>query len=173
MIEKLQHWKTKSMELEDREVNVSLVHKYARRFEVDPYLLLAIIDVENAPWNIWSSRYEENYSYFTIPDHFAKLNGISRKTELILQKCSWGLAQIMGGTARFMGYQGPIPALIVPDKNLYWMARFVAKLQSDFGVRNEVISAYNQGSPEKKADGSYKNQDYVDKVLKALSKYRK
>jgi hypothetical protein len=163
----------KSMELEDREVNVSLVHKNARKFELDPYLMMAIIDTENGPWNIWASRYEDHYSYLVIPDHFAKLNHITVKTEQVLQKCSWGLAQIMGGTARYLGYQGPIPALLLPEINVYWMARLLAVLKKDFASLNDVISSYNQGSPKRKPDGTYKNQLYVDKVLKAYSRYTK
>jgi soluble lytic murein transglycosylase-like protein len=77
---------------------------------------------------------------------------------------SYGLAQIMGGTARWLGFNGALPALYKPENNLYWACSYLSYLKKKYGGGDELIAAYNAGSPRKGNDRKFLNQYYVDKV---------
>jgi len=117
----------------------------------------------------FAARYESHYRYTVDTARFAKLNRISEKTELEHQKTSWGLLQIMGGTARDIGYKGALVGLTVPEVGLYWGAKFLKRLVDKYDHLDDAIAAYNAGSPRKDANGKYVNQYYVDSVRKWMS----
>ena len=97
---------------------------------------------------------------------------------------SWGPMQIMGATARWLGFKGTfLSELIEPEVGIEYGCKYLANLKRRFSGNsknncNQVddiaifcdkkISAYNAGSPRKKADGTYVNQKYVDKVLNSI-----
>ncbi len=121
--------------------------------------------------NASATRYETGYRYLLSPATWANQQGITQMTETIHQKTSWGLCQIMGANLRDMGFAGPLPESMDPPLNLDYGARFLRKL-SDRGYNEEqVISAYNQGSPRKR-NGMYANQRYVDKVYHYIREVR-
>ena len=157
-----------------RQQLLTFVKTTADKFKIDANLLDAIIVVESA-YNPWAVRYEPNYNHVAIPDTFAKNNRISVQTERQCQKMSWGLAQLMGGTARFLSYGGPLTQLLDPETNIICSAKYILKLMVEFPYLDDQIAAYNAGSPKKKSTGSgteYVNQDYVSKVMRTMETLR-
>ena len=143
---------------------LSLVRNKALALKVDAKLLDAIITVESA-YDPWAVRYEENYSYIAVPNVFAKNNRTTILTERTCQKISWGLSQTMGGTARFLGYGGPLPKLVDPDLNLTVACKLLVKLANEYPQISDQIAAYNAGSVRRTPQGEYVNQEYVNKVM--------
>lgn len=137
-----------------------------------PWTLLAAIVQTESAGDPLAARFEAHYKYTFKVAEFAKANAISEMTEMVLQKTSWGLAQMMGGVAREHGHQGSILELLRPEVSLDLACKHIKKLISRHPVLDDMISAYNAGSPIKGLDGKYKNQDYVNKVqgyLRALN----
>lgn len=153
-----------------RQQILPLVKIAAERHKIDPQLLDAIIIVESA-YNPLAMRYEPNFNSTAIPDSYAKNNRITVTTEKQCQKFSWGLGQIMGGTARFLGFGGPLPQLLEPEVNILYATKYILKLMGDYQFIDDQIAAYNAGSAKKKSNGKgteYINQAYVDKVLRTM-----
>lgn len=81
--------------------------------------------------------------------------------------CSWGLMQIMGATARYLGYKNALCGLWQPIINLDWGCKYLNKLMKRYDWNEEyATAAYNAGSVRKNEDGTYVNQTYVDKIAK-------
>jgi hypothetical protein len=134
-----------------------------------PWPLLAAIVQTESGGNKNAARFEPDYKYLVVPDKYAREQGISQLTELMFQKTSWGLAQIMGGVAREHGFQGSLIELVEPELNLTLACKHIQKLSNRWKDRADFIAAYNAGSPVKQLDGKYKNQQYVDKVLNYMA----
>ncbi len=154
--------------MDDRERLVPQIKKVADRYSLNPKLVEAIAFVEST-FNQWAIRFEPKSRSNVIPHKFATINLTTDITEETGQKFSWGLLQIMGSTARWMGYHGPLPLLCDVDTNLIWGCRYLSKLKDDFGVTENMIAAYNAGCVRRNQDGKFVNQAYVDKVLKAMN----
>lgn len=144
-----------------------VVKEKCRKYGANAALMDAIITVESG-YDPWAVRYEPKFGNIAIPTKFASNNGISVETERTCQKMSWGVAQIMGGTARYLGFNGPLTQMLDPDLNIAYCCRLLVKLASDYHDINDQIAGYNAGTPQKMADGKYRNQAYVDKVLKLM-----
>lgn len=141
-------------------------------------LLKAIIEVESGG-DPWAVRFEPEYQWFyDVEKHepwdrqstrpFPSLSGVSSATEKNLQATSFGLMQIMGATAREMGFERPfLSELCEPRINLKYGCRYLVQLHRRFGDEHGwggVAAAYNAGSPRKREDGSWENQAYLDKL---------
>ncbi len=136
-------------------------------------LLAAIAKVES-DFRPWAGRYETNYGWITSDTkRLAKENGITERTEIIWQKTSWGLCQIMGGTARDLGFEGLLSELLDPDLNLKYAMKLIDQLFARGYKEDQVISAYNAGAAKYNETGKFVNQKYVDKVKKAKSSLKK
>ena len=146
-------------------VDAKLVKDVARQFQLDPLLLTAMIIVESSSKS-QVARYEPDYRYTHNPAKFAKPQGITIETEKRLQMFSWGCLQLMGGTARWLGYNGFLPQLCEPQIGLYWGSRYMRHLMDKYSEPEDAIAAYNAGSPRKKENGHYENQEYVNKVIR-------
>lgn len=139
--------------------------------DVDTDLVCAIVGVESS-WNVWAVRYEPLYAYLETPDEWAHKAGVDTPTEIINQKMSWGLMQVMGGVARQYGFTKVLSMLCDPALGLqFGIEHLKSKIRLYGACENDVISAYNAGAPLKK-DGKYKNQDYVDDVSAKLRDLR-
>lgn len=150
---------------------LGLVQTKAAQYKVDPKLLDAIIIVESA-YNPWAVRFEQDFPHIAVPTVFAKNNRTTIATERMLQKFSWGLCQVMGGTARYLSYGGPLTQLVDPEINLTVACKFLANLANEYPVDvQDQIAAYNAGSARRVSGSAgmrYVNQDYVNKVVKAM-----
>jgi hypothetical protein len=138
------------------------------RFKVDPNLLAAIVTVEST-WDQLAFRYEPTFMNTWKPAEFARIHRITSLSETVGQRMSYGLTQIMGGTARWLGFTEPLPKLFDPAVNLEFGVRWFVSRTARYEVLEDAIAAYNFGSAKKDPlTGQYANQEYVDKVLNAL-----
>lgn len=98
--------------------------------------------------------------------------GITVDTEIAGQKISWGVAQILGKTARALGFKKMLSQLLNVETGLFYACQLIKELQRAYTSQDDVISAYNQGQKKtlKHLNGKYLNQDYVDKVHLALKR---
>lgn len=146
----------------------NLIEDVADAENVPKNLLGAIVQTESAN-NKWAVRFEPHYKWLFQTKENAKNNGITEATETVMQMTSFGLCQIMGAVAREYGLKGPIFQLLDEKTNLEYACKLLKKLASRHTERNDIIAAYNAGSPIKGLNGRYKNQEYVDKVNLHLS----
>lgn len=112
----------------------------------------------------------------SAPADFSAPKGLilSRHTEFVQQKTSWGPMQVMGAVAREMGFNGYFPELCSP-LGLYYACKHLRRLADRFLASHGwdgVAAAYNAGSPRKGADGRWVNQGYVDKLRAAGCDFR-
>lgn len=138
-------------------------------------LLMAMVEVESSG-NPYAMRYERNYSYYYRPEVFSKKFSVSLDTEKALQRFSYGLMQVMGGTARYIGYEGRLLDLVVPEIGIEWGARYLKNICREYLDIEDQIAFYNGGfgalaykakNPERKYPDMV--QRHVEKVLKLLN----
>lgn len=122
-------------------------------------LVQAICQVESS-LNPWAFKPEPKYRWFV-----GRVDAMS-ETEKWGQQISWGLMQVMGAVAREHGFTGWFPKLCEPSVGLHYGIRHLLRFHDRYRNWPDAISSYNQGSPIKLEDGRYKNQAYVDKVLR-------
>lgn len=128
-----------------------LVNTIARKHNVDPNLVKAIIKQESA-WDVNASRYEAH-----------------------LNDSSWGLMQVLLKTAKWMlnNDKLTIQDLIKPEVNVEAGTRYLAYLSGRYPNNlQDVMASYNAGSPRKNKDGTYTNQSYVDKISRNYAMYK-
>lgn len=145
----------------------------AEKEGIDPNLVAAIVWQESRG-NRYAWRYEANYQWLFKPQDFASPLGCSLDTEIAGQKFSYGLAQLMGGTARDLGFKGHFGELFDAFTNLSYACKLLARLSKQYSRKNEkgiwlnteaIISAYNAGSPRKTDKGKWVNEQYVRAVM--------
>lgn len=155
---------------------MQLASDEAKAIGLDPLLIQAIITAESE-WDPDVMRSEINVlpvalsspvdvlRYTITPKEFAKQNNISVNTEVILQKSSFGLMQLMGHNFREFGFGGLLTKTFDPEINLMFGCKFFKERCDKYAKLEDKIASYNAGSPRKTAAGTYTNQPYVDKVL--------
>jgi soluble lytic murein transglycosylase-like protein len=143
--------------------NLRMIDQIATAHGLDWKLVTSIVQVESQG-NPTAHRFEPNFKWFHQVIEHAKCNHCTVETEQKGQAFSYGLMQVMGATARATGYSGPLADLFDPKVNLDVGCKFLKGLLSKYEMK-DAIAAYNAGTPRKKEDGKYVNQEYVDKVL--------
>jgi len=130
-----------------------------------PWELIAAVCQTESSMDPWAVRYEPSYKY---------LVGIQEKltaTERMQQMTSWGPMQVMGGVAREHGYHGWLTRLCDPAVGINYGILHLRRYFTKHGKWPDAIASYNAGAPRKNTDGTYWNQNYVDKVLRAWQEY--
>jgi hypothetical protein len=151
---------------------LNLIGPAAERHDLDRDLLAAVVMTESSG-RPCAPRYEEPYEWLNNPKGFAKALGITERTEIENQKTSWGLMQIMGGTARDMNFRGLMPELCMPEVGLEYGARYLKNrilrypARFDMGDMEFIYAAYNAGTPRPNKDPEkrFKNQENVDRFM--------
>jgi len=88
----------------------------------------------------------------------------SEDTERIGRATSWGLMQIMGQTARELGYElSFFTGLCVPTIGVEFGARCLGEKLRLYGNIADALSAYNAGSPRQS-----NRVTYVDPILRRM-----
>lgn len=146
---------------------IDIVSKESKVAGVPPLLALAITEVESAGSPV-AVRFEPGWKYHYKVEEFAKSCQITADTERVLQACSFGVMQVMGTVARELGFTGNLIQLSDPYIGAKYGCLKLAKLFSLLKSTDDVIAAYNAGSPMRNSDGKYVNQKYVDKVRAIL-----
>lgn len=138
------------------EEKIALAKQTAADAGVNASLFCAVIEQESG-WDNWQIRMERGFEAkyvdpLKLPD-----------TETIARSMSWGLGQVMGETARELGYKGPLAQLCECETGLYWSAVKLRRclLNADWGVE-QALSAYNGGS----------NPAYPAEVLARQAQYK-
>lgn len=154
----------------------SFVDKHAAEYGIPPELVAAVIKIESSG-NTWAARYEPNYYLKYIAGKGRPVpSGVSRDTEEHCQATSFGLMQVMGGTARDEGFTGKfLTELCDPDigikygcKHLSTHAKkFTKAAGHDWG---SVLAAYNGGQGAVKGPNSFSEATtaYVSKIKAAM-----
>lgn len=145
-----------------------LISFQAAIHSIDPTLVASVIMVESSgrPAAI---RFEKNFRWTLHIHHFADMNNITHDTELMLQKSSFGLMQVMGAVARELGYQKNLSKLIEPKMGIEYGCKKLRQLFDKHGSKlDDVIASYNAGSPRFDENGEYVNARYVKKVRKYM-----
>ena len=152
------------------------VQVYATQHRLPVDLLRAIVHTESAG-NTWAMRYEPGYRWLWDVRHGNPYKGdpqrlpapqfVTGETELIGQRTSWGLMQVMGAVAREHGYRGRyLSVLCDPDIGMEYGCRHLSHLHQRFGEQGweAVAAAFNAGSPRRTPKGAWVNQSYVDRI---------
>lgn len=85
---------------------------------------------------------------------------------------SYGLMQTLYRTAKDMGYQGPPEGLYDPGTSIEFGTRYLAKqLRRYNGKIPYAVAAYNSGTAYVAPDGRFRNQTYVDRVLRFYAQF--
>lgn len=134
-------------------------------------LLLAILEVESSNGKNLM-REEPQYKWLHKPKEWAKKFGLSEEIEIDQQKKSYGPLQIMGATARELGFEGDDLYELRGREGIRYGIRYFRKQKKRYSNWMDAVAAYNAGSAKKKKDGTYENQQYVDKVVRALKNVR-
>lgn len=150
--------------MNDRPLLVSLVKQECKRRELDSVLICSIIDTESS-FNPYAIRYEPRSMRTVAAKACAKVNRISEDTEEMAQHFSWGMGQILGSTARWLGFRDLLSSLCDAKTGIFWCCEAFEKLGAPYKEMDDKIAAYNMGSLQQKPDGTIVNQKYVDRVL--------
>jgi soluble lytic murein transglycosylase-like protein len=131
------------MDLSTTESRVALATKYATKYNLPAALVCAVCDHESS-WYPWASKFEPAFEahYLDVPK-FSALNA----TEHCSRAMSFGLMQVMGETAREMGFTGrSCLELCDPDTGVEFGCRKLAAcLRLAAGDQNKALSYYNGG----------------------------
>jgi soluble lytic murein transglycosylase-like protein len=158
-----------------RDKYLAIIDDKAKQYGVDSALVKAIVEVESS-WVETAFRFEKSLyeKYIQKPDSFKVVPPETIDTTLILLSSSIGLMQLLGSTARSIGFNQRLSSLFNPEVNIDVGCRYLAMLwknyYSKYGIKG-VISAYNGGKPLVKDDWTFVNQDYIDKILLAMKQY--
>jgi len=130
-------------------LNETLIESTASTHNLPPELIRAMVMVESGG-NPFAMRFEPIFY-----DHYLKgkplsfiPSGCSKDTEAICRAISFSYLQIMGETARSMGFRGWFGELLTPGVGLEWGCRYLARLRDRFfesGGWETVCRAYNGG----------------------------
>ncbi len=148
---------------------IRLIENAAARYDLPVALIQAIVQVESAG-HPWAIRYEPAFfDGFVAEQGHAVFLPCSRATEERLRAFSFGLMQIMGQTARELGFKGVyLVELCDPATGLEWGCRYLTKQVKRYsGDLESAVAAYNAGSARRDKNGAWANQGYVEKVRKA------
>jgi len=149
-----------------------MITNACRKQKYDNPKLVHAIMVNESSLDAWATRYEPKWKYFTRVAFYAKELGLTVETESHHQATSWGLMQIMGGTARDMGFDEQLTTLCVPTVNIIVGITYLRHLQGRYGKNLEkIVAAWNAGSPRRDTNGHFVNQDYVDRVMETYQKF--
>lgn len=142
-----------------------IVREITQEFSIDPLIIASMIMVESSG-NACAIKHEPGWDYVWKEQIFEELVGSYFPTEREGQKTSWGLMQVMGTVAREYGFRGWFPELCDPKIGIYYGVKYFKSQLERYGTIENAISAYNWGSVELTPGRMYKNQRYVDKVMR-------
>ena len=146
------------MPLNDLDLLRKLITEHPDRGNLPVELVMAICRQESS-LNDW-------HFYRPEPAYRWLVGNPTEPKEIIGQKSSWGPMQVMGATARELGFTGEFSELFDYATGIKYGMLYLRKLNQRYDNWPDVISAYNAGHV-KRVDGKYANQvKYVDPVLR-------
>ena len=146
------------MPLNDLGLLRKLITEHPDRGNLPVELVMAICRQESS-LNDW-------HFYRPEPAYRWLVGNPTEPKEIIGQKSSWGPMQVMGATARELGFTGEFSELFDYATGIKYGMLHLRRLNQRYDNWPDVISAYNAGHV-KRVDGKYVNQaKYVDPVLR-------
>ena len=144
------------IDLSTLEARKALAFKWAVKYGLDAAMVCAVIEQESG-WIPWAMRYEP--AFF---DHYiSSMTGLTA-TERTARATSYGLMQVMGQTARELGFSGRfLSELCDPDVGIDFGCRKLQKEFATHGADESGLLAYNGGG----------NPDYGKQVLARVGTY--
>lgn len=139
-------------------------------FNVDWRLVYGIAYAESS-FRPLACRYESSWPdrWLVKPIVHAKTLGQTVETEIIHQKCSWGMMQVMGAVARELGFNGYLTQLCEPAMGIHWGTKKLQQVLVKYPESiTDAISAYNAGHPRRQPDGKYLNEGYIRRVMQGV-----
>lgn len=144
---------------------LSTIQMVGTQRHIEPELIAAIIQVESAGQQFVSNVALN--SDVVEPSKYATKNGMTKRAEEIAQQTAYGYCQVLGSTARRLGFTRPLGELYMELTNIRLATMLLVNLKKRYeGHRDSMISAYNYGQVIKRKDGTFINQSYVNKVNK-------
>lgn len=120
----------------------------ARRYGVDPYFVKAVVAAE--------SNFEPR----------------AYRAEPRIHDASYGLMQTLFATAKDMGYTGQPEGLYDAATSLEFGTKYLAyQLRRYSGKLPHAAAAYNAGTAYVDASGRFRNQTYVDRVMRFYQQF--
>lgn len=119
---------------------VALAKEIAAKHSLDPALVCAICEHESS-WDAWAVRYEPSFEKRYIPQGL-------EPTEHYSRAFSYGLMQIMGETARELGFLGKfLPQLCDPAIGIeYGCRKLDWCMKASKGDAHDALQKYNGGA---------------------------
>jgi|ERR1700761_5916122 len=146
-----------------------LIKKTAEAYGLEWTWIKAIVTQESN-FNPYALRYEPRYMYLYKVPIFAHKLGISEDTEMMTQKMSFGLGQVMLALAREQGFEKEAGLLFDPEINLDQVCKRIYTLKHRaLDTPDDVFAGYNGGPGAMVRRGEiFSNQGYVDSVKRHL-----
>lgn len=141
----------------------------ARKYGLDPDLVAAFCYVESS-FRPEAVRYEPAFQkkYIDVNHKYQDTPEATRR----LLASSLGIMQVMGVVAVEYGLEiTQLSWLTSLDVGLDYGCRHLARYMNKYGL-DDAIAAYNAGTPRRNKNGIYRNQGYIDKVLKEFSEFK-
>jgi|SRR5579872_1371735 len=129
------------------EARIALGRKYSTKYLLDTALVCAVAEHESEGWNPWAIRYEPAF-YERYIQPLVNNGSIRTLTKAQARSTSWGLMQIMGQTARELGFSGKfLSELLDPDTGMDYGCKKLQKCLDSFaGNTVNALLKYNGGS---------------------------
>lgn len=145
----------------NRDELIALARATAAKHDLDEALVCALCEHESEGWNTWAIRYEPAFFAKYVYPLYAR-NKISA-TEAYARGFSYGLGQVMGQTARELGFSNLfLTELCDPEVGLEYACRKLAQAMKDAGGNVTAgLLKYNGGG----------NLNYPNLVLPLMPKY--
>jgi hypothetical protein len=154
----------------DKERYLSILEGLCKPYGINFSIMAAICEHESS-WDTYAIKFEPRFKYIETPGKYVHINN-DLDTEKNLQMCSWGIGQIMGATARTLGFNDSLLKLLKPEIGLEYACKYFNKVCNPYPTDDKKIAAYNRGSIAYTKDGKFVNQNYVDAVNLIIKKYR-
>lgn len=138
------------MNAEQRAAVDNIIAQKAQQYSVNIHLIRAVIQQESN-WDVNARLWEPSKN-----------------------EASAGLMQVLPSTANWiLGTTLTEAQLYDPNTNIDAGVKYLSYLQGRYGQAgmDDVIAAYNAGSPRFTQAGAFVNQSYVDKVLQYMTMY--
>lgn len=138
-----------------------------------PVTLIRSICRKESFFNTWITRYEPDWKYYQndiLIIQNSRKSSTTVDTEKIHQATSFGLMQVMGSVARELGFDGQLTQLCHPEIGLHYGCKKLKSFMDKYGSLTDAVASYNAGNPFKSGT-DYKNQQYVDDVMKYYYRY--
>ena len=137
---------------------VQLAKATAQKHGLDPVLVCAICEQESN-WDPWAIRFEPRFMV-----RYVQPLGLKSPTEVTTRSISWGLMQLMGESARELGFTGGhfLSELCDPAVGLEWGCKhLIGKFKAAGGDVHKALLYWNGGG----------NPAYPDQVLARMTNY--